>query len=186
MKRVKMIMSGVVALALVCFFSVPMVQAQDLDGTTHEMKLSGSLAVIEDDLNPNFSREGGSETAPVILRDAGINVITGLRDYEIYVLSEGAPFCQEDPIGSLSTYPGENEAIGVLNIPNFTEVGIILVGRFFAQVKTKIGKSGFKSVDGWAEVGDGVEPDPDGIYKKIKVKAKEKAPEKLGLQCTVQ
>lgn len=125
------------------------------------------------------------ETAPVVLRDAGINVVTGLLDYNINLLSEGAPFCQEDPIGTLSTYPGENEAIGVLNIPNFTEPGLTLVSRFFAKVKTKTGKSGFKSVAGWAEVGDGVVPDPDVISKKINVKAKEKAPEKLGLQCEV-
>ena len=135
MKRVKMFMSGVVALALLCFFSAPMVQAQVLDGTTHQMKINGSFAGIEDANNPSISKGGGSETAPVVLRSAGANVDTGGYDYEINLLTDtGLGFdCDEDTIGTLSTYTGENEAIGVLTIPDFPDPGLTLVGQFFAR-----------------------------------------------------
>jgi len=189
MKRVKMFISGVVAVALLCFFSTPMVQAQVgvLADTTHQVKINGSFAGIEDAINPRIERGGGSETAPVVLRSAGANFDTGGFDYEINLLTDtGLGFdCDENTIGTLSTYIGENEAIGVLDIPNFPDPGQTLVGRFFAQVKTKPGKTSFKSVSGWAEIEAGVAFDPIAISKKANVQAKEKTPEKLGLQCTV-
>jgi len=182
MKRVKMFMSGATALALLCFFSAPMVQAQVLDGTTHQVKLSSSAVVFVP--GTGFVKEGGKETAAVVLRSTGFNAVTGGFNYNINVLDDTGPVCGEETIGTLSTYTGETEGIVDLNIPDFPGPGQTLIGRLFAQVKTKPGKTGLKTVAGWAEVGDFAPPDPDGISKKAKLTAKEKAPEKL-VECTV-
>jgi hypothetical protein len=185
MEKVKMFIFGVVALALFCFFRAPMVQAQVLDGTTHQIKLSGSFAAVEPGMG--FSKGGGSEGGAVVLRSTGPNAATGGFDYDINVLDDTGPgICDEvGPIGTLSTYTGENEAIVDLDIDDFPEPGQTLIGRLFAQVKITPGKTGLKTVAGWAEVEDGVPPDPDGISKKAQLKAKEKTLEKLGLQCTL-
>jgi len=184
MKRVIMFMSGVPALALLCFFSAPMVQAQVLDGTTHQVKLSSSAVVLDPGFV--FIKEGGKAAAPAVLRSTGPNGVTGGFDYDINLLDDtGSGFlCGEETIGTLSTYTGENAAIVDLDIGDFPETGQTLIGRLFAQVKTMPGKTGLKTVAGWAEVEDGVPPDPDGISKKAQLTAKEKAPEKL-VQCTV-
>lgn len=188
MKRVKMFMSRVVALALLCFFSAPMVQAQGLlDDTTHQVKLSGSFAVLVPGSGFSMIRE--SEIFPVVLRSTGANVDTGGFDYDINLLTDTPQpglVCQEDTIGTFSTYAGENEAIGELDFVDFPELeGLVFVGRFFSQVKTTTGKTAFKSVAGWFEIVPGAPSDPIGISKKLKLKAKEKTPEKLGLQCTL-
>jgi len=192
MKRVKMFMSCVVALALLCFFSAPMVQAQvgALADTTHEVKLSASAVTVGPPPGFVLSRTGGKVEGPVVLRDAGVNLDTLGFNYNINLLSDGVPFCQEDTIGTLSTYgPDETVALGVLNIVGLDvpEPGLNLFGSFFAQVKIKTGKSSFKSVAGWAEIEvDGAPgPDPDGMSKKFSVKGKEKTLEKLGLECTL-
>jgi len=158
-----------------------MVQAQVLDGTTHQLKINGSFAGIEDANNPRIDRGGGSDTVPVVLRQDVANGATGGFDYNINLLDNN---CDESTIGTLSTYTGENEAIGVLTIPDFPDPGLTLVGQFFAKVKTKPGKTSFQSVAGWFELEAGVAFDPIGISKKANVKAQEKTPEKLGLQCT--
>ena len=187
MKRVKILMSCVVALALVPFLCAPIVQAQVLENTTHELKLSASAVV----LGPGFvfERTGGKVAGPVVLRNPVANG-TGGFDYEIRLLIDMGPgLCDEtNIIGTLSTYgPNENTALGVLNIVglDIPEPGLNLFGDFFAQVKPTLGKASFKSVAGWAEVTGAPGPDPDGITKKFGVKAKEKTTEKLGLQCTV-
>jgi len=189
MKRVKMFMFGVVALALLSFFYAPMVQAQLLANTTHEVKLSASAVVLESGFV--FSNTGGKVAGPVVLRNPVDNG-TGGYDYEIRLLFDtgpGNPCDETNIIGTLSTYTAaEDVALGELSIVglDIPEPGLSLFARFFAQVKIKTGKSSFKSVAGWAEVVvDGAPgPDPDGITKKFKVQAKENTAEKLGLQCT--
>jgi len=189
MRRVKMFMSCVVALALLCFFSAPMVQAQVLEDTVHEVKISASAVSLEPGFV--FSKTGGKVAGPVVLRNPVANG-TGGFDYQIRLLIDMGPGdCNEaNIIGTLSTYgAAENVAFGRLDIIglDIPEPGLSLSGEFFAQVKTTPGKTSFKSVAGWAEVVvDGAPgPDPDGITKKFKAMAKEKTSEKQGLSCTV-
>ena len=194
MERVKMFMSVIVALALLCLFSAPTVQAQVLEDTVHLVTLNA--AAVELTPGFTFSKTGGKVAGPVVLRDPVANS-TGGFDYDINILGDTGPGldCAEVTIGTLSTYTvAEDVALGELDTPAVVEIpepGLTLFAHFFAQVKTnpsKPGKSSFKSVAGWAEVqvvAAGT-PTPEGITKKLKVKAKERTPEKLGLQCTVQ
>ena len=184
MEKVKMLVSGVLVLALLTFFSAPMVQAQVLDGTTHQVKLSSSASAF--DPGVGFVKEGGKETTPAVLKSTGPNGDTGGFDYDIILLNDTGPGndCGEETIGTVSTYTGETEAIVDLDIDDFPEPGQTLIGHLFARVKTTPGKTGLKTVAGWAEVEDGVPPDPDAISKKAKLTAKEKAPEKL-VECNV-
>lgn len=195
MKKVKMFMPGVVALALLSFLCAPMVQAQDLADTTHEVKLSASAVSVLPSGTNGFviERTGGKVAGPVVLRSTGANGDTGGFDYDIKTLGDTGlgQNCAEETIGTLSTYgPDENIALGMLAIvdKDVPEDGLDLFGSFFAQVKInpqKPGKSSFKSVAGWAEVvvHGAPGPDPDGMTKNFKVQGKEKTLQKLGLQC---
>jgi len=168
---------------LLCLLGAPMAQAQLLDGTTHQAKLSSSAVVFAP--GAGFVKEGGKVTVPLVFRSSGPNLVTGGFDYNINLLDDMGPGpCGEVTLGTLSTYAGETAGIVELDISEFPEPGLTLVGRLFGQVKTTPGKAGLKTVAGWAEVEDGVPPDPDGISKKAQLKAKEKAPEKL-VQCTI-
>ncbi len=71
-----------------------------------------------------------------------------------------------------------------IDASEFPEPGLSMIGRLFAKVQTKTGKSSVKSVAGWMEVFDGADPEPEGISKSIKFQAKEKEPAKL-VDCTV-
>jgi hypothetical protein len=167
-----------------------MVQAQVLEDTVHLVKINAAAVELTPDLT--FSKTGGKLAGPVVLRNASANG-TGGYDYEIKILGDtGLGFnCAEETIGTLSTYTAaEDVAFGELDTPVAVEIpepGLTLFAHFFAQVKTKTGKSGFKSVAGWAEVQVVAEgtPTPEGVTKNLKVQAKERTPEKLGLQCTV-
>lgn len=192
MKRVKVFISVVVALALVAFFCAPMVQAQVLEDTVHQVKISASAVVLE----PGFvlSNTGGKVAGPVILKNPQANDDTLGFDYQIWLLDDTGVVNPTDPcneflIGTLTTYTAaENVALGELSIigRDIPEPGLNLFARFFAKVKTTQNKRGFKSVAGWAEVEvDGAgPPDPDGMSKKFNAQAKEKTLQKLGLQCT--
>ena len=183
MLEAKMFMFGVTGFALFCLFGTPMAQAQLLDGTVHEAKVSASAIAFVPALG--LVKEGGKDAAPVVLRSGGPNPNTGGFSYDINVLEGPGPGpCVEDTMGTLSTYTGENEGIVELMIPAFLGPGQTLVGRFFARVKTTPGKTGLKTVAGWTEIEDGVPPEPDGISKKARLQLKEKAPEKL-VPCTV-
>ena len=196
MKRLKMLISGVVALALLCFFSPPMAQAQDLNNTTHEVKLSASaVSVLPGTTGFVIERTGGKVAGPVVLRSTGFNSDTGGFNYNINILGDTEPNsdCAEQTIGTLTTYaPDETIALGVLSIVGLDvpEDGLNLFGSFFAKVKIKTGKSSFKSVAGWAEVEVDLPPpglpNPDGMTKNFKAQGKEKTLEKLGLGCELR
>jgi hypothetical protein len=178
-----MLAFGVAALASLCLVGATMAQAQLLDLTTHEVKLSSSaMAYVP---MAGLVKEGGKVTLPVVLRAFAANAATGGFDYNITVLLDMGPgACGEITIGTISTYTGEESAVVNLSASGFPGPGQTLVGRLFAKVKTTTGKSGLKTVAGWTEVADGVAPDPDGISKKAQLKATEKDPAKL-VDCTV-
>jgi hypothetical protein len=156
-----------------------------LGGTTHLVKLSG--ANIEYVPESSLVKNSGRAVFPAVLRSTRSNGDTGGVDYSIKLLTDTGPGneCDEVTVGTLSTYIDENEALGILNAADFPGAGETLTARFFATVKTKAGATGFESKSGWYEIEDGTLPDPDQISKKLKATAKEKTPEKLGLQCTV-
>ncbi len=182
MKRVKVLLAGVVVMALLLLTIAPAVQAQDLADTTHQAKFGSSAIVYVP--GTGFVKEGGKETLVLVLRSLGDNLAKG-HDYAINMLIDAGPGnCMEETIGTFSTYAGETEGLVDLDVADFPNPGQTLIGHLFARIKNKKGKYSFKTVVGWTEVEDGAS-DPDGISKKVKLTAKEKAPDKLGLQCII-
>ena len=185
MKAVKVLLVGIGVLALLFLTIAPAVRAQDLEDTTHEGKFTSKAIVYVP--GQGFIKEGGKEKLQIVLRDPSANADTGGFDYTIYLLIEtgtGNP-CFEEEVGTFTTYAGETEGFADLDVGDFPNPGQTLIGHFFTTIKNKPGKSSFKTVAGWTEVEDGTLPDPDGISSKASLSAKEKAPEKLGLECTV-
>ncbi len=158
-----------------------------LEGTTHQVKLRG--LAVEYVPESGFVERGPGPVLifPAVLRTTRLNGGTGGFDYNINLLTDTEldNDCDEVTVGTLSTYTDENEAVGNLNAANFPETGETLIARFFAQVQTTPGTTGFESVSGWFEIDDGTPPDPDQISRRLRAKAEEKTPENLGLECTV-
>lgn len=185
MKWKKVLLAGVAVLGLLLFTTAPAAQAQDLEDTTYKAKFSSSaIAYFPGD---GFIKEGGKRNLHIVLRDPIKSMIPDGWDYAIHLLIETAPGfdCVEEDVGTLTTYAGETEGFAVIEVDDFPNPGQSLIGHFFTKIKNKPGKSRFKTVAGWTEVEDGIFPDPDGISKKASLSAKEKALEKLGLECTI-
>ncbi len=185
MKWKKVLLAGVAVLALLLFTTAPAARAQDLEDTTHKAKFSSSaIAYFPGD---GFIKEGGKEHLQIVLRNPIKNMITDGWDYAIHLLIETGPGidCVEEDLGTFTTYAGETEGFADIEVEDFPNPGQDLIGHFFTKIKNKPGKSSFKTVAGWTEVEDGTLPDPDGISKKASLSAKEKAPDKLGLECTI-
>jgi hypothetical protein len=185
MKEVKVLLKGIAVLTLLFLTIAPAVRAQDLEDTTHQGKFTSKAIVYIP--GQGFIKDGGKENLQFVLRDPIANTETGGWDYAIHLLIETGDGnnCDEEEVGTFTTYTGETEGFADLDVGDFPSPGQTLIGHFFAKIKNKPGKSSFKTVAGWTEVEDGVLPDPDGISSKASLSAKEKAPEKLGLDCTV-
>jgi hypothetical protein len=185
MKWKKVLLAGVAVLALLLFTTAPAARAQDLEDTTHQAKFSSSAIVYVP--GQGFIKEGGKENLQFVLRDPILNADTGGFDYAIHLLieTEAGIDCVEEDVGTFTTYAGETEGFADIEVDGFPNPGQILIGHFFTKIKNKPGKSSFKTVAGWTEVGDDNDPDPDGISKKASLSAKEKTPDKLGLECSV-
>ena len=184
MKTARTLLSGAIAFAFLFLFGTPVAQAQLLDGTTHDAKMSSAAVAYVPMVG--FVKEGGKASLPLILRSTGANPDTLGFDYDINMLIDTGPGadCGEAPVGTLSTYSGENEGVVNLDVSDFPGPGQTLLGRLFVKVKNTPGKSALKTVAGWTEVEDGVAPEPDGISKKAQLKASEKEEAKL-VDCAI-
>lgn len=185
MKEARVLLTGIFVLVLLFITIAPAIRAQDLEDSTYQAKFS-SLAMVYVP-GQGFIKAGGRENLQIVLRDPIANANTGGWDYAVYLLIEtGFGFdCVEDDVGTFTTYTGETEGFADIEVADFPNPGQTLIGHFFTKIKNNPGKSSFKTVAGWSEIEDGVLPDPDGISKKTSMVAKEKAPDKLGLECTV-
>lgn len=174
---------GLIASAALVLLGASTAQAQLLDGTAHQAKLSSSATAFVPMVG--LVKDGGKVTVPVALKSSGADPDRGGFRYTINILSGAGPGpCIETPLGILSTYTGESEGLVTLNVLDFPAPGQTLRGHLFVTVKTTPGKAGFKSLSGWTEVHDGSDPDPDGVSKKAQLKAKEKEPAKL-VDCAI-
>ena len=130
-----MLGSGLATLALSCLVGASTAQAQLLDGTTHEVKLSFSAAAYVP--MEGLVKQAAKATVPVVLRSPGPDPIWGGFSYAINELSGPGPGpCTEIPIGTLQTYPGEGEGLVTLVVVHFPETGQTLRGHLFVEVKT--------------------------------------------------